>query len=177
MITHLEPDILEGEVKWALGSIARNTASGGDGIPVELFQILKDEAVKVLHSICQQIWKTQHRTGKGQLSFQSQKRAMFKLPHNCTHSTCYQSNAQNSPSWLQQYVNLEVPDVQVGLRRGRRTREQVANTHWIIEKAREYQKTSTSALLITPKPLTVWIITNCGKFFKRWEYQTTLPAS
>ena len=71
VITHLEPDILECEVKWALGSITMNKASGGDGIPVELFQILKDDAVKVLHSICQQIWKTSsgHRTGKGQFSF------------------------------------------------------------------------------------------------------------
>ena len=73
VITHLEPDILECEVKWALESITTNKASGGDGIPIELFQILKDDAVKVFHSICQQIWKTQqcHRTGKGQFSFQS----------------------------------------------------------------------------------------------------------
>ena len=78
MITHLEPDILECEVKWTLGSITMNTASGGDGIPVELFQILKEDAVKVLHSICQKIWKTQHghRTGKGQFSFQSQRKAI-----------------------------------------------------------------------------------------------------
>ena len=80
IITHLEPGILEGEVKWALGSITTNKASGGDGIPVELFQILKDEAVKVLHSICQQIQKTQrsHRTRKDQFSFQSQRKAMPK---------------------------------------------------------------------------------------------------
>ena len=80
MITHLEPDILECEVKWALESITTDKASGGDGIPVELFQILKDDAVKVLHSICQQIWKTQsgRRTGKGQFSFQSQRKAMPK---------------------------------------------------------------------------------------------------
>ena len=77
VITHLEPDILECEVKWALESIAMNKASGDDGIPVELFQILKDDAVKVLHSICQQIWKTQ-RTGKGPFSFQSQRKAMPK---------------------------------------------------------------------------------------------------
>ena len=78
VITHLEPDILECEVKWALGSITMNKASGGDGIPVELFQILKDDAVKVLHSICQQIGKLSsgHRTGKGQFSFQSQRKAM-----------------------------------------------------------------------------------------------------
>ena len=80
VITGLEPDILECEVKWALGSITMNKDSGGDGIPVELFQILKDDAVKVLHSTCQQIWKTQQwpRTGKGQFSFQSQRRAMPK---------------------------------------------------------------------------------------------------
>ena len=80
VITHLEPDILECEVKWALGSITKNKASGGDGIPVELFQILKDVAVKVLHSICQQIGKLSsgHRTGKGQFSFQSQRKAMPK---------------------------------------------------------------------------------------------------
>ena len=78
MITRLEPDILECEVKWAFESITMNKASGGDGIPVELFQVLKDDAVKVLPSICQQIWKTQsgHRTGKGQFSFQSQRREM-----------------------------------------------------------------------------------------------------
>ena len=86
VITHLEPDILECEVKWALGSITTNKASGGDGIPVELFQILKDDAVKVLHSICQQIWKTHsgHRTGKGQFSFQSQRKAMPKNAQTTT---------------------------------------------------------------------------------------------
>ena len=86
VITHLEPDILECEVKWALESITMNKASGGDGIPVELFQILKDDAVKMLHSICQQIWKIQQfgklssgrRTGKGQFSFQSQRKAVPK---------------------------------------------------------------------------------------------------
>ena len=78
--THLEPDILESEVNWALGSITTNKASGGDGFPVELFQILNDDAVKVLHSICQQIWKLSsgHKTGKGQFSSQSQRKAMPK---------------------------------------------------------------------------------------------------
>ena len=92
VITHLEPDILEREVKWALGSITMNKASRGDGISVELFQILKDDAVKVLHSICQKIGKpsSSHRTGRGQFLFQYQKRRcqkMFKLLHNCTHLT------------------------------------------------------------------------------------------
>ena len=78
---------------------------------------------------------------------------------------------------LQQYMNGELPDVQTGFRKGRETRDQIANIHCIVEKAREFQKKSTSALLITPKPLTVWITTNCGKFLKRWEYQITLPVS
>ena len=86
MITHLEPDILEWEVKWALGSITMNNASGGDGIPVELFQILKDDAVKVLYSICQQMGKlsSSHRTGKGQFSFQLQRKAMPKNAQTTT---------------------------------------------------------------------------------------------
>ena len=92
VITHLQPDILGGEVKWALGSITMNTGSGGDGIPVDRLQILKDDAVKVLHSTCQQIWKSQQwpQEWKSQFSFQSQRKAvprMLKLPHNCTHFT------------------------------------------------------------------------------------------
>ena len=78
---------------------------------------------------------------------------------------------------LQQYVNCELSDVQAGFRKGRGTRDQIANIHWIVEKAREFQETSTFALLTMPKPLTVWITTNCGKFFKRCEYQTTWTAS
>ena len=103
MITHLEPDILECEVKWALGSIITNKASGGDGIPVELFQTLKDDTVKVLHSICQQIWKTQQwpQVGKGQFSFQSERKAMPKNPQTTAqlHSShMLVKYAQNSPS-------------------------------------------------------------------------------
>ena len=93
VITNLEPDILECEVKWALGSITMDKASGDDGIPVELFQILKDDAVKVLHSICQQMWKTAVATGLEKASFHSnpkerQCQRMFRLPHSCTHLTC-----------------------------------------------------------------------------------------
>ena len=93
VITHLEPDILEGEVNWALESITMNKASGGDGIPVELFQILKDDAVKVLHSICQQVWKTAVATELEKVSFHSkpkerQCQRMLKLLHNCNHLTC-----------------------------------------------------------------------------------------
>ena len=88
MITHLEPDIPECEVRWDLGSITMNKATGGDGIPTELFQILKDDAVKVLHSICQQIWKTQQwpQDWKKSISFQFQR--MFKVPYHCTHFAC-----------------------------------------------------------------------------------------
>ena len=103
VITHLEPDILECEVKWALGSITTNKASGGDGIPVDLFQILKDMVLKYCTQYASKFGKlgSDHRTGKGQFSFQSQRRTMpkmFKLSHSCTHFTCKQSNAQNSPS-------------------------------------------------------------------------------
>ena len=92
VITHLEPDILECEVKWALESITTNKASGGDGIPVELFQILKDDAVKVLHTICQQVWKTQQwpQDWKRSIFIPIPKKGnarVFKLPHNCTHLT------------------------------------------------------------------------------------------
>ena len=138
MITHLEPDILECEVKWALGSITMNKASGGDGIPAELFQILKDDAVNVLHSICQQIWKTEQWP-------QDWKRAVFiPIPKKDNAKECsnystialvsHNSNAQSSEARLQQYVNHELPDVQAGLRKGRGTRDQIANIHWIMEK-------------------------------------------
>ena len=141
MITNLEPDILECEVTWALGSITRNKASGGDGIPVELFQILKDDAVKVLHSICQQIWKTQHWP-------QDWKRSVFiSVPEKgnakeCSnyHTIALISHASKVMLKIIQarlgYVNRELPDVQAVFRKGRGTRDQIANIHWIMEKAR-----------------------------------------
>ena len=114
-----------------------------------------------------------HRTGKGQFSFQSQRKAMS----NNVQTTAQLQSSHTSKvmlkilqARLQQYVNRELPDVQAGFRKGRGTRDQIANIQWIIEKAREFQKKSTSALLTTPKLLTVWITTNCGKFLKRWEY-------
>ncbi|MDI3350308.1 hypothetical protein AFAEFNGA_00614 [Mycoplasmopsis arginini] len=146
VITDLEPDILECEVKWALESITTNKASGGDGIPVELFQILKDDAVKVLHSICQQIWKTQQWP-------QDWKRSVFiPIPKKGNAKECsnYRTIALIShaskvmlkilQARLQQYVNRELPDVQAGFRKGRGTRDQIANIRWIMEKAREFQK-------------------------------------
>jgi len=137
------------------------------------------DAVKVLYSICQQIWKTQQWP-------QDWKRSVFlPVPKKGNAKEC-----SNYPTIafiphaskvmlkilqgrLQQYMNHEVPDVQAGFRKGRGTRDQIANICWIIEKAIEFQKTSIFSLLTMPKPLTVWITINCGKFFKRWEYQTT----
>ena len=146
VITHLEPDILECEVKWALGSIIMNKATGGDRIPGELFQILQDDAVKVLHSTCQQIWKTQQWP-------QDWKRPVFTtIPKKGNDKECsnYHTIALIShtskimlkilQASLQQYTNHELPDVQAGFRKGRGTRDQIANTCCIMEKAREFQK-------------------------------------
>ena len=138
MITHLEPDILECEAKWALGSITTNKASGGDEIPVELFQTLKDDAIKVLHSVCQQIWKTQQWTQDWKMSVYIliPKKAMAK---KCTnyHTIALISHASKEmlkilQVRLQQYVNHELPDIQAGFRKGRGTRDQIANSCWII---------------------------------------------
>ena len=142
VITHLEPDILECEVKWAIESITMNKASACDGIPVELFQILKEDAVKVLHSICQQIWKTQQWTQDWKMSvfIPIPKKGNAKEYSNyCTvvfisHSSKVMLKILQAR--LQQYVNHELPDVQAGFRKGRGTRDQIANIHWIIEKAR-----------------------------------------
>ena len=140
--THLEPDILECEVKWALESITMNKAVGGDGIPVELFQILKDDAVKVLHSICQQIWKTQQWP-------QDWKRSVFiPIPKKGNAKECSNyctialiSHASKVmlkilQARLQHYMNRELPDIQAGFRKGRGTRDQIANILWLIEKNR-----------------------------------------
>ena len=127
MINHLEPDILECEVKWALGSITMNKGSGGDEIPAELFQIIKSDAVKVLHSICQQIWKT----SKGQFSFQSQRKAMPKNAQTITQFAFISHTSKITlkilQARLQQYMNRELPDIQAGFRKGRGTRDQIAN--------------------------------------------------
>ena len=148
-----------------------NKTSGGDGIPVELFQILKDDAVKLLHSTCQQIWKTQQRP-------QDWKRSIFiPIPKKGNAKECsnYCTTALISyaskvmlkilQARLQQFMSRELPDVQAELGKGRGTRDQIGNISWIIEKAREFQK-NISALLTMPKPLTVWITTNCGKFLE-----------
>ena len=146
MITHLEPDILEYKVKWTLGSFIMNKASGGDGIPVELFQILKDDAWKVLHSVCQEIWKIQQWP-------QDWKRSVFiPIPKKDNSKECSNDHTIALISHdskvilkilhtrLQQYVNCELPGVQAGFRKSRGTRDQISNICWIIKKAREFQK-------------------------------------
>ena len=145
VITNLVPDILECEVKWALGSMVTNKVSGGHEIPVELFQILKDDAFKVLHSVCQHIWKTQQWP-------QEWKRSVFiPIPKKGYAKECsnYRIIAVIShtskvmlkilQARLQQYVNRELEDVQGGFRKGRGTRDQIVNIRWVIEKE-EFQK-------------------------------------
>ena len=177
MITHLEPDILECEVNWALGSISTNKASGSDGISVELFQILKDDAVKVLHSICQHIWKAQKWP-------QDWKRSVFiPIPKKGNGKECsnYRTIALIShaskvmlkilQARLQQYVNGELPEVQAGFRKGRRTRDQIANIHWITEKARKFQKNIYFCFIAYGKAF------YCVDYKKLWEIlkETGIP--
>ena len=138
MITHLDPDSLECEVKGASEIITANKTSGGDGIPVELFQILKDDAVKVLHSICQQIWKTQQwpRDWKRSVFIPTPKKGNAKKCSNyrtialISHTSKVMLKILQAR--LQQYVNHELPDVQAGFRKGRETRDHITNIHWII---------------------------------------------
>ena len=179
VITHLEPDILACEVKWALGSITTNKGNGGDGIPVELFQILKDDAVKVLHSICQQIWKTQ------QWPQDWQRSDFIPIPKKDNGKQCsnYRKIALIShtskvmlkilQASLQQYMNCELPDVQAGYREGRGTRDQIANICWIIEKAREFQKDICFCFIDYTKAFNCVDHNKLWKILKRWEYQTT----
>ena len=164
-------------------------ASGGDGISDELFQILKDDAVKVLHTICQQIWKTQQWS-------QDWKRSVFiPIPKKGNDNECsnyhtivlipYAKNVllrilQARP---QQHVNWEIPNVQAGFWRGRETRSQKANIHWIIENAKEFQKNIYFCFIDYIEAFECVDHTHtqktktCGKFLKRWKYQITLPAS
>ena len=180
MTTHLEPDMLECKVKWVLGSITTNKARGGDGITAELFQILKDDAVKVLHSICQQIWKTQQWPQDWKVS------VFIPIPKKDNAKECsnYCTIAQFShaskvmfkvlQARLQQYVNRELPDVQAGFRKGRGFRDQIANICWIIEKATEFQK---NICFIDCTKAFNCVDHNKLENSSSWKYQTTLPAS
>ena len=155
-----------------------NKASGGDGIPVELFQSMKDDAVKVLHSICHKFGKLSsgHRTRKDQFHFnpkESQFQRMFKLLHNFTHLTLQPSNAQNSPSQASTICKPRNSRCSGWIQK--RQRNQRSNCQHLLDhrKSECSRKTSTFASLTTPKPLTVWVAKNSGKFLKKWEYQTT----
>ena len=156
-----------------------NKASGSDGIPVEQFQILKDDAVKVLHSICQQIWETQQWP-------QDWKRSVFiPIPKKGNAKECSNyctialiSHASKVmlkilQARLQQYMNCELQMFKLDLEKAEEPKIKLPTSVGSSKKQESSRKTSTSALLITPKPLTVWITTNCGKFLKRWECQTT----
>ena len=183
MITHLEPDILECEVKWALGSINMNKTSGGDRIPVELFQILNDYGVKMLHSICQQIWKTQQWP-------QDWKRSVFiPIPKkgNAKESSNYRTIALIShaskvmskfykPCFNSMWI-LKFQMFKLDLEKAEEPEMKLSTSFGSSKKEESSRKTSTSASLTMPKPLTVWITINCGKFFKGWEDQTTWPSS
>ena len=133
----------------------------------------------MLYSVCQQIWKTQQWSLVIFIPILKKSNAK-----ECSNYHTFALISQASRVMLkilqyrlQQYMNLEPPDVQDGFRKHRGARDEIANIHWIINKAESSRKTSTSALLSTPKPLSVWITTNYGKFFKRWKYQTTFPTS
>ena len=145
VITYLEPDILECEVKWALGSIATNKASGNDRIPVELFQIIKDDSVKsAALNMPANLENSAVATGLEKVSFHSNPKGNAKECSNY-HTIALISHASKVmlkilQARLQQYVNSELPDVQAGFRKGRGTRDQIVNICWIIEKAREFQK-------------------------------------
>ena len=174
VITHLEPDILECEVKWALGSITTDKGSGGDGVPAELFQILKDDAVKVLHSICQQIWK---------------KSVFIPVPKKGSAKECSNYHTIGLISQaskvmlkilqarLQQYVNRELTDGQAGFRKGRGTKQQIANIRWIIEKVRDFQKNIYFCFIDYAKAFDCVDHNKLWNFWKRWEYQNTWSAS
>ena len=120
-----------------------------------------------------------HRTGKGQFSFQSQRKAAKECSNYHTVALISHTSkvmVKILAARLQQYMNCELPDDQIGFRKGRGTRDQIANIHWIIEKVREFQKNIYFCFIDYAEAFG-WITTNCGKFLKRWEYQTTLPAS
>ena len=173
----------ECEVKWALESITMNKASEGDGIPVELFQILKDDAVKVLHSICQQVWKTQQWPPDW-------KRSVFiPIPKKGNAKECsnYRTIALISQASkvvlkilqarLQQYMNHELPDVQSGFRKGKGTRDQIANICWIIDKARAFQQNIYFCFIDYAKAFDCVDHNKLWKILQEMRIQTILPAS
>ena len=179
---HREPDIWEYEVKWALESITANKASGGDGIPAELVQIIKDDAAQVMHSVCQQLWKTQQWP-------QDWKRSAFiPIPKkgNAKESSNYRTIALIShaskvmlkilQARLQQYLNHELQMFKLVLEKAEEPEIKLPTSVGSLKKQESSRKT-TSVSLTTLKPLIMWITTNCGNFLKRWKNQTTWPTS
>ena len=144
IVTHLEPDILGHEVKWSLVSITMNKASGSDEIPVKIFKILKGDAMKVLHAICQQIWKIQQWTQNWKKTFFIPISKMGNaIKCSYYHTITFLSHTSKVMLKIvhagrQQYLNQEPPDIQVGFQRGREIRDQIPNIHWIMQKTREY---------------------------------------
>ena len=170
VITYLKPDILECEVRWALESITMNKASGGDAIPVELFQILKDDAVKVLHSnMPANLENSAVATGLEKVSFHSnpKERQCKECSNYCTIALISHASKvmlKILQARLQQYVNREFPDVQADIRKGRGTRDQIANICWIMEKAREFQKNIYFCFIDYAKAFDCVDHNNLGKF-------------
>ena len=152
-----------------------NKATESDGIPGELFQILKDDATKVLHSIWQQIWKTQQwpQDWKRSVFIPTERKAMPKNAHTTTqlHSSHTLAKPGFSSTWT---VNFQM--FQLDLAKAKKLEVKLPTSVGSSKKQQSSRRTATSALLTVPKPLTVWITTDCGKFFRRWEYQITLPA-
>ena len=181
--THLELEILECEVRWALGSITTNKASGGDGIPMELFQILKDNAVRVLHSICQQIWKTQQwpqgwkrsvfppMFQKGKAKESSNYRTIALTSHASKIMLKF-SKPDFNTAWTMSFQMFKLV-----LEKTEEPEMKMPTSTGSSKKQERSRKTYISTLLTMPKPLTLWTTITCGKFWKRWEYQTTWPAS
>ena len=169
VVTHLEPDILKCEVKWALRSVTTNKDSRGDGIPVELFQILKDDAVKVLHSICQQIWETQQwpQDWKRSVFIPIPKKGNAKECSNyCTivlisHTSKVMLKILQAR--LKQYVNHEIQIFKLILEKAEEPEIKLLTSAGSSKMQESSRKTSISALLPMPKPLTVWITIDCGR--------------
>ena len=179
MITHLESDILECKVKWALENITMSRVSGGDGIPVQLFQILKDDTVKVLHSICQQILKAQQWLQDWKMSVfipipkkgSAKEYSNYRTIALISHASKVMLKILQVR--LQQHVNCEFQMFKLDFEKAEEPEIKLPTSVVSQKKQENSRKSSISALLTMPKPLTVWITINCGKSLKRWEFQIT----
>ena len=176
VITHLEPDILEWEVKWALGSITTNKASGGDGIPVELLQILKDDAVMCCTQYASQFETSAVATGLEKVSFHSnpkERQCQRMLNYHIIALISHASKVMLKilQARLQQYMNYELPNVQAGFRKGEGNRDQIANICWIIKKAREFQKNIDFCFIDYAKTFDCVDHNKLWKILKEMEYQ------